>query len=158
MSNAESRPCEFCGTEAMSNTVLTSEPTIRYLDGPPMASVTDVVLCYDCAQDVTDYLEVRTSDSEETVEGPAPFGEADAQAVLERLQANDQLVLETGRESGYGVRAVDGDWNHAVFRAPGPATVETLARDDVREMIVGAKRLALKQFDPAAWRRFEHDP
>lgn len=157
MSNPGRQPCDFCGTEEMSNTVLSSDPTVRYMDGPPQASITGAILCYDCAQDVSDYLEVRKSDSEGAVDGRAPFGEADARALLERLQDNNHLVVETGRESGYGVRAVDGDWRHAVFRAPGPATIETLTRDEVRDMILDAKRLTLKHLDPAAWNRFEYD-
>lgn len=152
---SEIRACDICGAEEMSNTVLGTSPTVKYSDGPPMASVPGAVLCYDCAQDVSDYLTARAGTSNEEGPGLAPFGEADAQAVLDRLEENEHLVLELGRGVGYGIRAVDGEWKHAVFRAPGPATIETLTRAEVRERILNAKRLTLKHFDPSAWERYE---
>lgn len=155
MDHPELQPCDFCGVEEMSNTRLTSDWTIRYEDGPQRASVTSVVLCYDCAQDVNEYFEARTSESDDSVAGLAPFGEDDARVLLERLLENEHLVLEPGRASGYGVRAVDGEWKHAVFRAPGPLTIETLTRKEVRKLILSAKRLTLKHLDPSAWERFE---
>lgn len=153
--DSEIQECDFCGAEEMSNTILRGNPTVEYLDGPPRASVPSTVLCYDCAQDVSDYLEVRTRKTNEDVDGLAPFRETDAQALLDRLVENEYLVMELGRGSGYGIRAVGDEWKHAVFRAPGPATVETLTREEVRDLILRAKRLTLKHFDPSAWERFE---
>lgn len=157
MTSSESRECEFCGTEEISNTVLGSEPTMEYLDGPPRASVPSTVLCYDCAQDVSDYLEARSDKSLETQDGLAPFGKQDANALLDRLVENKQLVMEPGRGSGYGIRSVNGTWKHAVFRAPGPPMIETLTRGEVRDIVLNAKRITLKHFDPSAWERFERE-
>lgn len=153
--NPEVRECDFCGTEEMANTILDDTPTVRYSDGPPRASIPTTVLCYDCAQDVTDYLKARSKKSNQDGDGLAPFGDTDAQAILDRLVENEHLVIEFGRGSGYGIRAVGDEWKHAVFRAPGPATVETLTREEVRDRILRAKRLTLKHFDPDAWERFE---
>ncbi|MDS0261060.1 hypothetical protein NDI56_16805 [Haloarcula sp. S1CR25-12] len=139
----------------MSNTVLTGAETVEYLDGAPRASLPSTVLCYDCARDVRDYLEARKAIENEDSDGLAPFGEADAEAVLDRMVDNEHLVLELGRESGYGIRSRDGVWKHAVFRAPGPSTIERLTRAEVRTRILNAKRLTLKQFDPVAWDRFD---
>lgn len=155
MAHPRVRPCDFCGIEEISNTKLSSDWMVKYEDGPARASVTGVVLCYDCAQDVNDYFEARTMKSNEDVAGLAPFGEADAQALLNRLLENEHLVLKPDRAVGYGVRAVDGEWKRAVFRAPGPLTVETLTREEVRELILSATRLTLKHLDPSAWERFE---
>jgi hypothetical protein len=157
MTQSVSRECAFCGAEEMSNTVLRSDPTVEYMDGPPRASVPSTVLCYDCAQDVSDYLDARSESAPETPDGLAPFGEQDADALLDRLAANEHLVLERGRGSGYGIRVVDGTWKHAVFRAPGPPVIETLTRDEVRDLILDAKRVTLKHFDPSAWERFERE-
>lgn len=165
----DEEPCEFCGTQEMSNTMLGSEPTIEYLDGPARASVTGAVLCYDCAQDVSDYIESRKIESPEDVHGPSPFGETDeeaieglypfgekdAEAILDRLQENEHLVMEMGRSSGYGVRAIDGEWKRAVFFAPGPRTIKNLTRDEVRRLVLDAKRLTIKHLDSEGWRRYE---
>jgi hypothetical protein len=157
MSHSKIQPCNFCGVEEISNTKLSSDWMVRYEDGPARASVPGVILCYDCAQDVSDYFEARTMESNEDVVGRSPFGEEDAQALLNRLLENEHLVLEPGRAAGYGVRAVDGEWKRAVFRAPGPLTIETLTQDEVRDLILSAKRLTLKHLDPSAWERFERD-
>lgn len=155
--DSRTRECDFCGTKEMSNTILDSKPTVEYLDGPPRASVPSTVLCFDCAQDVSDYLEARNKETNQAVDSRAPFGEADAQALLERLIKNEQLVMEFGRGSGYGIRFVDNEWKHAVFRAPGPPMVESLTQEEVQDRILGAKRLTLKQFDLSAWKRFESE-
>jgi len=155
--DSRTRECDFCGTKEMSNTILDGQPTVEYLDGPPRASVPSTVLCFDCAQDVSDYLEARNKETNQAVERRAPFGEADAQALLERLIKNEQLVMEFERGSGYGIRFVDNEWKHAVFRAPGPPIVETLTQEEVQDRILGAKRLTLKQFDLSAWKRFKSE-
>ena len=46
-------------------------------------------------------------ESNEDVVGPSPFGEEDAQALLDQLLENEHLVLELGRVVGYGVRVVN---------------------------------------------------
>jgi hypothetical protein len=155
MKESGTQKCDFCGAEEMSNTILHGRPTVEYLDGPPRASVPSTVLCSDCAQDVSDYLEARNKNPNQTVDGRGPFEDADAQAILERLMKNKDLVMEFGRGSGYGIRYVDNEWKYAVFRAPGPATIETLTQKEVQDRILRANRLTLKQFDPSAWERFE---
>jgi len=158
MSDSGIRPCDFCGAKEAANTRLTSEPTVRYEDGPSRASIAGAILCYDCAEDMSDYVEARKRESADPVDGLSPFGEADARALLDRLQQNEHLVMKTARSSGYGVRAVDGELKYAVFRAPGPLTIETLSQEDVREIVLNAKRLTLKHFDQSAWDRFKRAP
>lgn len=155
--DSRTRECDFCGTKEMSNTILDGKPTVEYLDGPPRASVPSTVLCFDCAQDVSDYLEARNRETNQAVDRRTPFGEADVQALLERVMKNEQLVMEFERGSGYGIRFVNNEWKHAVFRAPGPPMVETLTQEEVKDRILGAKRLTLKQFDLSAWKRFESE-
>lgn len=40
-------------------------------------------------------------------------------------------MLERGRESGYGIRAVYAKWKRAVFRVAGPLLGEMLTREEV---------------------------
>ena len=151
----EIRDCDFCGSEEVSNRILQGEPIIEFLDGPLGVSVPNTVLCDDCTQDVSDYLRARTAETNQDLAGLSPFEEADAQAVLDRLVENEHLVMELGQESGYGIRFVDNEWKRAVSRIPSPPTVVTLNQEEVRDLILRAKRLTLKQFDSSAWEGFE---
>lgn len=178
MTDREYEACAFCGTSEYRNARLSSEPTEQYVDGAPRASVPEIVLCYDCAEDVSGYLAARTADTDTDGSGrspfdrlarylggrdgtdasetrESPFGAADARVLMERLQANDDLVLDLGGGHGYGIRFVDGEWHHAVRPDPAPPTVRTRTRAEVRQAIEDAQRLLLKRFDPAAWERFE---
>jgi len=154
---SERQECDFCGVEEMSNGILHSDRTVEYCDGPPSASVPTTILCYDCAQDVSDYLETRANKTNQSPDGLAPFEEADAQALLDRLAENNELVIELGRSSGYGIRVIDGEWKRAICPNPAPPMVEELTRKEVLDRILSAKRLTLKQLDPSAWERFETD-
>lgn len=147
--------CDFCGAEEWANTSLRGKPTVQYNDGAPRATVPNTILCFDCAKEVSDYLEARSNISNQDTEGLSPFGEADAETLLDRLRENEHLVMDLERGSGYGIRAVNGEWRRAIVRLPGPAKVETLSRKEVRDLILDAKRLTLKHFDPSAWKRFE---
>ncbi|WP_143421201.1 hypothetical protein [Halorubrum ezzemoulense] len=153
MRHNKERPCSFCGTVSYTNAILSSEPTVEYYDGGPQASVQTVVLCHDCANDVSDYFQERSGKPDEKEAGLSPFGEDDADALLSRLLENEHLVIDTG--VGYGIRAVDGDWKYAIMRLPGPPDVEALERREVKDMILDAKRLTLKHLDPSAWEEFE---
>jgi hypothetical protein len=153
MDNNEERPCSFCGTVSISNAILSSDPTVEYVDGDPRVSIQSIVLCHDCAEDVSDYFKERSGQSNEKKVGLSPFGEDDADVLLDRLLENDHLVMDIG--FGYGIRAVEGDWKYAIMRLPGPPDVETLERSEVKDKILNAKRLTLKHLDLTAWKEFE---
>lgn len=154
--NPEIRDCDFCGAEGVYNRILQGEPMIEFYDMPPGVSIPSTVLCEDCTQDVSDYLSARTTQPDQDVIGDSPFGEADAQALLGRLEANNHLVMELGRNSGNGIRAVDNEWKKVVPQLPFQPVVVTLSREEVRDLILEAKRLTVKRFDSAAWDGLEH--
>ena len=153
MANADLQACDFCGIEEMSNTEIRAEATTEYLDGPPHAWVPTIVLCRDCAQEVSDYLEGRAGKSDVI----SPFTEEDAQALLDRLVENEDLVLELGRTSGYGIHAVGDEFEYAFVQEPIPETIKTLTRREVRDLILNARRLTIKRFDPSTWEWFERN-
>lgn len=146
-------PCSICGRSAMSNARVSSRRTVEYLDGPPVASIPSVVVCHDCADEVTDYLNERTGNTESPSNRHSLFEEEDAETLADRLVENDQLVLDPGY--GYGIRHVDGEWKQAIMPLPAPPTIETMDREEVEETIQSAARVTLKRLDQAAWDRHQ---
>lgn len=155
MSETGEQPCDFCGITEMSNTEIRANRTVQYNDGPALASIPTTVLCYECAEEVTDYLHSRRRSATDDDGGTSPFGEADVEALLERLEHNDNLVLQTDSHFYLGIRAVDGDWKRAGSFSPGSASVRSLDRSDVRDLILSSRRLTLKHVDREAWERYE---
>lgn len=154
-SNREVGPCDVCGTEDFQNTVILSEGGIDILDGRSAASVPRTVVCYECAQVVTDYLQSLIGHPNTLNKGRSPFGEPDADTLINCLIENEHLVMELSRKSIYDVRFVDGEWKRVVLRLPSPPSVEATSEEEVRDAILNAKEITLKHLDPSAWEQFE---
>lgn len=152
MSHQYPQACDFCGVNQESNVRIVDQPTSEYLDDPRKASLPNTVLCYECAEEVSNYLNSRSKRSTEKEEGSTPFSEADSQALLDQIVENNSLVLQVGRAT-MGIRFINGEWRRAFFPPPGPAMVETLTREDVRDRILSAKQVTIKRFDRSAWKR-----
>jgi len=143
--------CSFCGKKKTSNCRLRSKRTVQYEDGPSTASVQSVVLCHGCADDVSDYFEAR-ADQPDSDTDESPFSEADAEAILSRVEQNQELVLDFG--IGYGVRSIDGQWKLAHMPLPGPPQVTEMERAEVIAEILDAPRVTVKRLDLKIWSKF----
>ena len=153
----EQDACDFCGTVDTANSLIDYNPIEDYVDGPPHASIPRTVLCYDCAQYVSDYLKARAGNVDQNENNPSPFEEADAEALLDRLKENESLVLVPEKERQHGIRFVDGEWLHAFTRIRKPM-VSTNSRDEIRDTILNTHRLTLRKFDSSGWNQFKREP
>lgn len=145
--------CDICGEEAMTNAVIRSEPTTTYHDGPTSASVPRTVVCVDCAREVSECLEARIGDTHDPPTRESAFSDRDADAILDRLQADPTLLVDPGR--AYGVRYVDSEWRLAELVPAEGHRMRTLSRAEVADIIEDARRITLKQLDRERWREYE---
>lgn len=145
----DTKACSFCGTEAESNTRLTPNPTVEYLDGPPKATVSEVVLCRQCAAEVDLYFGARQRETTTTTP-ENPFTRTDAKQILDHVSRNPEVLL-TAPTLGYGVRYIDEEWKHAYWPTPGEPTVETLSRKEVLDKVQDTGSVTIRRLDPPGW-------
>lgn len=150
MDSAGERPCSFCGTKSVSNAELNSEPTVTYSDGETRASVSTVILCRECANDIDEYFDARQQGKSSEDRGDAQMTEDTARKILSAVSESSVNLL-TAVNLGYGVRYIEGEWKHAFQPAPAPATVETIAEDELINRILSTRRVTIKRLSGSGW-------
>jgi hypothetical protein len=137
-------PCDICGEGGISN-ISIRVVTNDYHDGPAPAQLPRMSFCRDCADDVSKYLKERAGKLKKNEEGKSPFSEPDAEELLNKLEENEQLVLET---CSHGYRHEDGNLKLAITPTPSPP-------DELIDRISSAPRITLKRLDEEAWKEYK---
>ena len=143
--------CDFCGKSSGTNIRLTYEEIVEVTEAI-YPSIPQTVLCKNCAEDVSNYLQRK--DALAKSEDDSPFTESDANDILRMVKQHDDLILQIPNH-GDGYRYIEGDWIIAMTPFLGPAQTEVHDQNEVRDMILSSPQVSIRQADEEAWEFYE---
>jgi hypothetical protein len=150
------RPCDYCGREAMTNIKLSSEPLTQATD-TVYPSIPKKVVCKECAERISDYLEKKDENLEGSGLPTLPEGYVDE--ILDRIESEERgdLTLQTSGE-GSGYRYYNGSWINAFLLLPDD-TYSLRERDTetMKEILLSSSEVTIKRTDEEAWEKYLSD-
>jgi hypothetical protein len=118
------------------------------------------VVCKDCAERISDYLEQKDKNLEDS--GPRTLPEKYVDDILDRIEkeGSDDLTIQIPNY-GKGYRYHEGRWLIAFLPLPpmgdNPYRLEEHDRSEVKEKLMSAGKMNIKRTDEEAWEDYLKD-
>lgn len=157
--SGEDQACSYCGAEMMTNIKLSYEALHEATD-TVYPSIPRKVVCKDCAERISDYLEQKDKNLEDI--GPRTLPEKYVDDILDRIEreGSDDLTIQIPNY-GKGYRYHEGRWLIAFLPLPpmgdNPYRLEEHDRSEVKEKLMSSGEMTIKRTDEEAWEDYLED-